>query len=79
MTESDYISELKSRWPTDEAANRETSLETLALADEAVQAFPQSAELWVIRGNLLELGPENCPLPRHTHTNRYTFPSLSTR
>ena len=63
MTESDYIAELKSRWPRDEAGDREASMETLALADEAVRAFPRSAPLWVIRGNLLELGPEECTLP----------------
>jgi tetratricopeptide (TPR) repeat protein len=63
MTESDYVTELKSRWPTDEAGKREATLETLALADEAVRAFPRSAPLWVIRGNLLELGPEACALP----------------
>ena len=63
MTESDYIAELKSRWPNDEAGKREASMETLALADEAVRAFPRSSPLWVIRGNLLELGAEECSLP----------------
>src|SRR6266436_7336662 len=59
MTEQEYIVKLKSRWPV----KGETSLETLALADEAVRSYPKSARLWVIRGNLLELGSENCPLP----------------
>jgi tetratricopeptide (TPR) repeat protein len=62
MTETDYISELKSCWPRDEAGKREASMETLALADAAVRAFPRSAPLWVIRGNLLQLGPQDCPL-----------------
>ena len=47
MTESDYIAELKSRWPKDEADKREASMETLALADEAGRAFPRSGPLWV--------------------------------
>jgi|SRR5665213_4171966 len=63
MTEQSYIIELKSRWPTDEPHNREASLETLTLADEAVRAFPQSPKLWVIRGDLLQLGPEDSPYP----------------
>jgi hypothetical protein len=62
MTESDYIAELKSRWPRDENGKREATLETLTLA-EAVRALPHSAPLWVIRGNLLEMGPEECTLP----------------
>lgn len=60
MTEDDYISELRSRWPRQPAD--EVSLETIALADEAVRVFPSSAKLWVMRGNLIELGPENCRL-----------------
>jgi tetratricopeptide (TPR) repeat protein len=57
MTEAEYISEFKRRWPRDE----ETTLETLALADEAVRAFPTSARLWVVRGNLIQLGSESSP------------------
>lgn len=63
MTEAEYIAELKSRWPKDENGERETTLETLAFADEAVRAFPQSARLWVIRGDLFQLGPKECPAP----------------
>ena len=36
MTESEYISALQARWPFEGDA----TLETLAFADEAVQAFP---------------------------------------
>jgi tetratricopeptide (TPR) repeat protein len=57
MTEDGYIAELKSRWPQKSNA----TLETIALADEATRAFPQSPRLWCMRGNLIELGPENCP------------------
>jgi tetratricopeptide (TPR) repeat protein len=28
-----------------------------------VQLFPQSAKLWVIRGDLLQLAREDCPYP----------------
>ncbi len=63
MTESDYIAELKSRWPSDQPGKCEATLETLAFADQAVRDFPRSATLWVIRGNLLEMGPKESPLP----------------
>ena len=57
MTEDDYISQLRSGWPKDSDA----SLQVIALADEAVRAFPQSPRLLIMRGNLIELGPETCP------------------
>jgi len=59
MTKGDYISALRSRWPrrhTDDVA-----LETIALANAAVNACPMSARLWVMRGNLIQLGSEDCP------------------
>jgi tetratricopeptide (TPR) repeat protein len=59
MTEADYISELRSRWP--HKHSDDVSLETIALADEAVRAFPLSARLSVMRGNLIQLGPTDCP------------------
>jgi len=57
VTENDYIKELRERWPQD----CDATLETIALADEAVRSFPQSAQLWCIRGDLIQLGPESCP------------------
>jgi len=57
MTEAEYILEFKKRWPRDDDA----SLETLKLAEEAVRAFPASARLWMIRGDLIQLGPESSP------------------
>jgi tetratricopeptide (TPR) repeat protein len=57
MTEDEYISELKKRWPR----QGDATLETIALADEAVRTFPLWPRLWCILGNLIELGPENCP------------------
>jgi len=59
MTEHDYISRLRAGWPQD----RDASLEVITLADEAVRAFPQSARLWVMRGDLIQMGPESCPQP----------------
>ena len=38
-------------------------MEVITLADEAVRAFPRSARLLVMRGNLIELGPVTCPHP----------------
>jgi tetratricopeptide (TPR) repeat protein len=45
------------RWPD----NCDATLETVELADEAVRVFPGSAQLWCIRGDLIQLGPEDCP------------------
>ncbi|MFO1512337.1 MAG: hypothetical protein U1F83_05385 [Verrucomicrobiota bacterium] len=57
MTENDYIAELKNRWPR----KGEATMETITLADEATRVCPRSPTLWCMRGNLIELGPENCP------------------
>jgi hypothetical protein len=59
VTEPEYIAEFKSRWPRQLGVD--ASIETVALADEAVRAFPGSARLWVIRGDLIQLGPESNP------------------
>jgi tetratricopeptide (TPR) repeat protein len=60
MTESDYITKLKARWPRREDSD-EVLLAAIALADEAVRAFPQSPRLWCIRGDVIQLGPESSP------------------
>ena len=60
MTEDNYITKLKARWARREDSD-EVLLATIALADEAVQSFPQSPRLWCIRGDVIQLGPENCP------------------
>ena len=57
MKESDYIEKLFALWPTD----GETSKEALALTDEAVRAYPDSAKLWYMRGDLIQLGPAGIP------------------
>lgn len=54
MNEGEYIAAIRARWPSD-AARDEPSVETIRLADEAVVAFPSSAKLWVMRGDLLQL------------------------
>ena len=53
MKESDYVEKLFALWPTE----GETSDEALALADGAVRAYPESAKLWCMRGDLIQLGP----------------------
>lgn len=60
VTEEDYITKLMARWPRREDSD-EVLLATIALADEAVRSFPQSPQLWCIRGDLIQLGPESCP------------------
>ena len=57
MSEEDYIAQLRAGCPQDS----DVSLDVITLADEAVRAFPQSATLLVMRGNLIELGTESCP------------------
>ena len=57
MTEEKYISELKKGWPR----KGDATLEAIALADESTRAFPNSAKLWCMRGDLIQLGPEKNP------------------
>jgi tetratricopeptide (TPR) repeat protein len=59
MNEDDYISELRASWPREGDA----SIAVVALVDEAVRAFPLSARLWVMRGDLIQLGSDLCPHP----------------
>lgn len=59
MTEDDYISRLRAGWPKYSNA----SLEIIALADEAVHAFPNSARMWVMRGDLIQISPKSGPYP----------------
>jgi hypothetical protein len=67
MTEDDYISRLRAGWPH----GCDASLEVITLADDAVRAFPQSARLWVMRGDLIQLGPESCPHPLEESLRSY--------
>ena len=53
MEETAYIEKLKSLCP---AADQEASKQVLALADEAVRAWPNSSRLWCMRGDLIQLG-----------------------
>jgi len=57
MSEEEYISELRERTTVGNGA----SLEVIALADKSVRDFPRSARLWCLRGDLIQLGPENTP------------------
>ena len=58
MEETAYIERLKSLYP---AEGEETSNQALAVADEAVRAFPESPKLWCMRGDLIQLGAEDIP------------------
>jgi tetratricopeptide (TPR) repeat protein len=57
MKESDYIEKIFALWPTE----GETSDEALTLADESVHAYPDSAKLWCMRGDLIQLGSADIP------------------
>ncbi|MBB5035182.1 tetratricopeptide repeat protein [Prosthecobacter vanneervenii] len=64
MSENEYISELRARWPrgwSSDQPNFEATPETIALADEAVREFPDSPKLWCMRGDLIQLASESCP------------------
>ena len=58
MEETAYIEKLKSLYP---AEGEETSNQALALAEEAVRAFPESPKLWCMRGDLIQLSAEGIP------------------
>ena len=58
MEEMAYIERLKSLYP---AEGEEASTQTLALADEAVRAWPESPKLWCMRGDLIQLGAADIP------------------
>lgn len=55
VTESEYIAELKAQWPKGPTASRQV----LSLACLAVQAFPNSAMLWFLRGQLMWVSPKD--------------------
>lgn len=64
MNENEYILELRARWPrgySSSEPNFEATPETIALADQAVAAFPTSPKLWCMRGDLIQLGSEDNP------------------
>ena len=58
MEETAYIEKLKSLYPEE---GLEASNQALALADEAVRAWPESPKLWCMRGDLIQLGAEDIP------------------
>ena len=62
MTESEYINYFKSHWPKD-FQSFEPTKETIELTERAVKDFPNSAKLWVIRGDLLQLINFECEIP----------------
>jgi hypothetical protein len=57
VSEEDYIAAIQDAWPKE----GEAPLTMIALADEATARFPDSPRLWCMRGNLIELGPEDSP------------------
>ena len=61
MTEEELIASLRARWPR-ERADSSRSAELMAFADDGVRAFPNSAILWRIRGDLIQLLETPYPL-----------------
>lgn len=62
MAEIEYIAELWKRWPSDRSSPEPTP-ETIQITQDAVEKYPHSAKLWVMRGNLLELINFECDIP----------------
>ncbi len=54
MNEAEFLEELKGRWPRHHASPEPTPA-TIELAEESVRAWPLSAQLWTVRGDLLQL------------------------
>ena len=61
MTENEYIAKLRAKWPTEKEEEVQVCLDHIALADEAVQHYPSSTQLWCIRGDLIQLGSADSP------------------
>jgi uncharacterized protein YecE (DUF72 family) len=55
VTEIEYIVALETQWPQGPPASREV----LSLASLAVRDFPDSARLWFLRGQLLQMRPDD--------------------
>lgn len=54
ITSDTYIKALLALWPTSE---HDTSAAAAAIADDAVAAHPRCAQLWCMRGDLIQLAP----------------------
>jgi hypothetical protein len=57
MTEQEYIDRIKLLIP-DEG---DVSLEALQLVEDGLREHPMSEHLWIWKGVLIQLGPENTP------------------
>lgn len=57
MTENQYIELLTSN----RRCGDKSSCETVALIDRAVEAYPNSATLWCLRGDIIQMGSEDIP------------------
>ncbi|WP_018277357.1 tetratricopeptide repeat protein [Teredinibacter turnerae] len=54
MNEAEYIAELRKRWPRDHKSEEPTA-ETMEVTLKALEDYPNSEKLWVMRGDLLQL------------------------
>lgn len=70
MTEVEYIVELRKRWPRG-PSSQEPTPETIQISLDAVQKHPQSAKLWVMRGDLLQLLMFDCEIPLNESARCY--------
>lgn len=55
-SEQTYIDQISSQWPRKWGESK-VSLALVTLVEEAVSTFPKSAQLWCIRGDLIQLAP----------------------
>lgn len=57
MDENKYIARIKGVIPE----NGDVPNAVIELVDQAVRDFPMSVQLWILRGDLIQLGPLNSP------------------
>jgi Tfp pilus assembly protein PilF len=57
MTEIELIEAIR----TDVAAHGKATLAALHMIEEGLKIFPQSARLWILRGDLIQLSDEEAP------------------
>jgi Tfp pilus assembly protein PilF len=59
MTEADVIRSARAAARDAVSAQGEATPAVLRLVEEGLQLFPKSAALWVLRGDLIQLGPDD--------------------
>ncbi|MGI8543454.1 MAG: tetratricopeptide repeat protein [Aridibacter sp.] len=55
VTENEYLQKIKSVYTKDETTDEATK-EIFSLVEKAVKEYPESAKLWCLRGDLIQIG-----------------------